>query len=202
MIVCLKEFYMKQTKWKGKCPSTNNTRERKGKTLTKNWRDHHRKGTCKHTNSSDAIFVMCSHTFILFWLRKTSVTVKLFWLSFRVFASAFPTVISSIFGKSFPFPFPNFVLNHNISIHYIKIQIITAFATYIFYNYLSCKLYLACQKAHCIASLSECENQSKVTKLLYCHRFLIGMYIFKSIRLLEVDENYVKWFHYIQVKLI
>ena len=51
-----------------------------------------------------------SHTFILFWLRKTAVTVEIFQLSFRVFACAFPMVISSIFGKSFLFPFPYFVL--------------------------------------------------------------------------------------------
>ena len=29
-------------------------------------------------------FVVCSHTFILFWLSKTAVTVKIFWLSFCV----------------------------------------------------------------------------------------------------------------------
>ena len=40
------------------------------------------------------------------WLRKMAVTVKIFWLSFRVFACVFPRVISSIF----PFPFPYFVL--------------------------------------------------------------------------------------------
>ena len=34
--------------------------------------------------SCDAIFVMCLHTFTLFWLRKTSVTIKIFWISFRV----------------------------------------------------------------------------------------------------------------------
>ena len=56
-----------------------------------------------------AIFVVCSRAFTLFWSRKTSVTVKIFWLSFCVFMCAFPPVISSIFGKSFPFPFPYFV---------------------------------------------------------------------------------------------
>ena len=45
-----------------------------------------------------------------FSIRKTAVTVEIFWLSFCVFACAFPTVISSIFGKSFHFPFPYFVL--------------------------------------------------------------------------------------------
>ena len=60
--------------------------------------------------TSDAICVMCSLTFILFWLRKTVVIVKIFRFSFRMFACLFPTVISSIFDKSFPFPFPYFVL--------------------------------------------------------------------------------------------
>ena len=61
-------------------------------------------------SSSDAIFVVCSHTFTLFWLRKTAMSVKIFQFSFRVFACACPTVIYSIFGKSFHFPFPCFVL--------------------------------------------------------------------------------------------
>jgi hypothetical protein len=55
--------------------------------------------------SSDAIFVVCSHRFTLFWLKKTAVTVKIFWLSFHVFGCAFPMEISSILCKSFPFPF-------------------------------------------------------------------------------------------------
>ena len=59
--------------------------------------------------SSDAILVVCSHTFT-FWLRKKSVTVKIFQICFCVFACVFPLEISSIFGKSFPFPFPYFVL--------------------------------------------------------------------------------------------
>jgi hypothetical protein len=40
-----------------------------------------------------------------------AVTIKIFQLGFCLFACAFPTVISSIFGKSFPFPFPYFVLS-------------------------------------------------------------------------------------------
>ena len=43
-------------------------------------------------------------------LRKTAMPVELFQLSFRVFACACPTVISSIFGKNFHFPFRYFVL--------------------------------------------------------------------------------------------
>ena len=37
------------------------------------------------TLESHAIFVVCSHTFALFWLRKRAVSVKIFWLTFRVF---------------------------------------------------------------------------------------------------------------------
>ena len=48
---------------------------------------------------SDVIFAVCSHTFTLFWLRKTSVTIKIFQISFRVFTWACPTVISSIFDE-------------------------------------------------------------------------------------------------------
>ena len=50
--------------------------------------------------SIDAIFTMCSHTFTLFWLRKTSVTVEIIEISFDVFA--FPPEISLILSKSFP----------------------------------------------------------------------------------------------------
>ena len=53
---------------------------------------------------------MCSLTFTLFWLRKISVTVEIFLLSFRAYACVFPLEISSICGKSFPFPFSYFVL--------------------------------------------------------------------------------------------
>ena len=37
--------------------------------------------------------------------------VEIFQLIFRVFVCACPTVTSSIFGKSFHFPFPYFVLS-------------------------------------------------------------------------------------------
>ena len=37
--------------------------------------------------NSLVIFVVCSQTFALFWLRKTAVPVKIFWLSFCVFAN-------------------------------------------------------------------------------------------------------------------
>ena len=52
------------------------------------------------------------HSFSSDWERRQ--TVKIFWLNFRVFACAFPTAISSISGKSFPFPFPYFVYINGI----------------------------------------------------------------------------------------
>ena len=54
---------------------------------------------------------MYSHTFTLFWSRKTSVIVEVFQLSFCVFVCAFPLEISSFFGKSFLFVFLFFVLS-------------------------------------------------------------------------------------------
>ena len=59
-------------------------------------------------SSCDAIYTMCSDKFTLFWLRKTSEIIEMFQISCRVFVCAFPPEISSLFGKSFPFPFPYF----------------------------------------------------------------------------------------------
>ena len=56
------------------------------------------------------ISVECSQTFTPFWSIKTAVPVEISWYSFRVFSCAYPTVISSIPGKSFHFPFPYFVI--------------------------------------------------------------------------------------------
>ena len=58
-------------------------------------------------------YLACVHmhfTFTLFWLRKISVIVKIYQISFHVFVYAFPPEISSFFGKSFPFLFLLFVL--------------------------------------------------------------------------------------------
>ena len=55
--------------------------------------------------SHGAIFTMCSHTFTLFWSRKTPVIVKIFQLSFHVFVCAFRPEIPSFFSKSFLFLF-------------------------------------------------------------------------------------------------
>ena len=94
-------------------------KERHTQTKSKYFAGHRRlsqseESECMWTHNKDdvtrdAIFVMCSHTFTLFWLRKTSVTVKISWFSFRVFACTFLPEISSIF-VSFPFPFLYFVL--------------------------------------------------------------------------------------------
>ena len=62
--------------------------------------------------SHDTIFTMCSHTFTLFWLRKTSVIVKIYKISFPVFVYALPQEISSCFGKFFLFLFLFFVISN------------------------------------------------------------------------------------------
>ena len=60
--------------------------------------------------TSDAIFVMCSQTFTLFRLIKTAMPVEISRYSFHLFVCDCPSVISSIPGKSFHFPFPLFVI--------------------------------------------------------------------------------------------
>ena len=44
---------------------------------------------CVVKRNSDAIFVVCSHTFSLFWLRKTSVIFKIYQISFHMFVCVF-----------------------------------------------------------------------------------------------------------------
>ena len=58
----------------------------------------------------DAIFTMCLYTFTFFWLKKSSVIVEKYQITFHVFVCAFPPEISSFFGESFPFLFPFFVI--------------------------------------------------------------------------------------------
>ena len=78
--------------------------------------DNHRclslseKSKCMWTHGKDgttwarcAIFTMCLQIFTLFWLRKTSVVVEIYQISFRVFVCAFHPEISLFFGKNFPF---------------------------------------------------------------------------------------------------
>ena len=91
-------------------------RERKVKTLTRNWRDYWRTGTRTHTETVSrylAIFInrkrVNTFYFTLFWWRQTAVPVEISWYSFRVCSCACPSVISSISGKSFCFPSHYFV---------------------------------------------------------------------------------------------
>ena len=50
--------------------------------------------------SPGTIFTVCSHTFIFFWLRKTSVSVRTYHLSFHVFICAFYLAISPFFHSN------------------------------------------------------------------------------------------------------
>ena len=98
----------------------------KEETLTGKWRDLQRKSThknlwyistitdvildqkrvnvCEHTVKMaphGTIFTVCSHTFTLFWLRKTSVIIEIYKINLHVFVCAFPPEISSFFGDNF-----------------------------------------------------------------------------------------------------
>ena len=68
-------------------------------------------------NSSDAIFFVCSHTFALFWLRNTAVSVEIFWFCFRVFVRV--TVHSDLinFWYEFSLSFPLFCVKHNFKFY-------------------------------------------------------------------------------------
>ena len=63
--------------------------------------DEKRVNVCKCTvkmASRGVIFTICSNTFILFWLRKISVIINMFQLSFHVFICGFHLEISSFFA--------------------------------------------------------------------------------------------------------
>ena len=64
--------------------------------LTERWRHMKVSITWRHLS-------VHSHRFILYWLGKASVIVKMCQLSFRVFTCAFHPEFSSFFGKSFLF---------------------------------------------------------------------------------------------------
>ena len=71
-------------------------------TITGVFLDQKRINVCEHmvntvSHSHDAVFTICSHIFNLFWLRKISVIIKIFQISFHVFVCAFPPEISLIF---------------------------------------------------------------------------------------------------------
>ena len=91
-------------------------RERKVKTLTRNWRDHWRIGTRKHTETVSRYFDRHGSLY----QSKERMFVKTFSLLIDKdgracrnisiqFLCACPSVISSISGRSFHFPFPYFV---------------------------------------------------------------------------------------------
>ena len=77
------------------------------KTLTNNWRDHNRIGTRKHKKILVTPSLSCAHLHTLSsdWERRPCPS-KYFDFVFVCLS----TVISSIFGKSFHFLFPYFVL--------------------------------------------------------------------------------------------
>ena len=83
-------------------------------TITDDFLDQKRVNVCEHTVNTvpdSAVFTVCSHTFTLFWSRKTSVIVEIFQLSICVFVCAFRPVISSFFGKRFSCLFLFFVVS-------------------------------------------------------------------------------------------
>ena len=60
----------------------------------------------RHTQTHGNLFKIFLQSQMSFsMLRKTSMTVEILLISFRVFVCAFAPEISSIFGKSFAFPF-------------------------------------------------------------------------------------------------
>ena len=80
----------------------------------------------KYGVSSDAIFVVCSHTFHSLPIEKDGRVRQN--ISFK-FPCACPTMISSIFGKSFHFPFPYFCVIH-ISVLSFPHGLFPVFSTY------------------------------------------------------------------------
>ena len=100
--------------------------ERKVKTLTENWRDQCRTGTRKHTETHPNILTVTAvflnqkrvnvcelHLCRVFTYIRSLLIEKdghVCWNTLIKFPCACPTVISSIIGKSFHFPFHYFVL--------------------------------------------------------------------------------------------
>ena len=79
--------------------------------LKRSLKDRHGRLYQSEESKSDAFFVVGSQTFTLFRLLKTAVPVEISRYSFTVFSCAYPSVISSISGKIFHFPFPYFVIS-------------------------------------------------------------------------------------------
>ena len=85
---------LKRSRWTGSCthknkieifqwtlPSFSIRREQMDVNTRQRW---HFVPSLETMASSNAIFVMCSHTFALFWLRKMAVSIKIFRVCFRV----------------------------------------------------------------------------------------------------------------------
>ena len=77
-----------------------------------------------------AVFTVCWCTFTLFWSRKTSVIIKMFQLSFRVFVWPFIRRSLQFFGKSFLFLFLFFVKIQ----HYYSLLSLSVTSVAISYN--------------------------------------------------------------------
>ena len=126
------------------------------------------------THDKDGIprefFVMCSHTFTLFSLRKTAVSIKIFWLSSRVFLCSCLTVISSIFGKNFHFPFPYLVL---FILQYFPFHVVSCTYWYNRYN----NMYVMNRSSSWSAMYLSCKNScvyQRLKNVLFFYNILIS----------------------------
>ena len=89
-----------------------------------------------------------------------AVTVEIFWLRFCMFTCVCPMVISSIFGKSFHFPFPYFVLLYFI-IHFIHRCFQLSFDTNLFNMYV-------CSQTFILFWLRKTSMSAKKYQLSFC----------------------------------
>ena len=92
------------------------------------------------------------------YLRKTTVSYEIFRLSFRVFLCACPTVISSIFDKSFHFAFPYFMVICSYTLPFLQHQILDTppLPSCCFLWWILLKIVMCCHLEHvftCIFSL-------------------------------------------------
>ena len=73
--------------------------------------------------SCDAIFTVCLHTFMLLWLRKTSISVETYQLSFHVFICALIRVLLIFSVRFSPFyPYVSVTFLSNVYPIYFKRQ--------------------------------------------------------------------------------
>ena len=94
--------------------------------------------------------------------------VKIFQYSFRVFPCACPTVISSISGKSFHFPFPYFVLCAFNSNSFIKLCVFFEQETVLCYLNELCPYFEMLRELRCFGKdLSTSDKPPPLTYLTY-----------------------------------